>query len=261
MISRAMISNHIAHRLPYHVIMTNPRLLVIQHDLDDALNELAPPLVAAGLNLDTWCTWREEEPRWPLEEFSGVLSLGALASVRDEATVPWIAAETALLSRALDRGLPVLGVCFGAQALARAAGGQVLRSPVTEIGWFDVVMEPEASKDPVLGALGTTFPAFQSHYDTFELPPGTSVLGTTGDLIEAYRVGDSAWGVQFHIEANPSVVYGWLAVYRDAMDEAGVDIDELRASTRSNWADYRKRSWQVGAAFADCVVARHGSES
>jgi GMP synthase (glutamine-hydrolysing) len=156
----------------------------------------------------------------------------------------------------LERGTPILGVCFGAQVLARASGGQVRRSPVTEIGWFDITMSPDASTDPVLGSLGTAFPAFQSHYDTFDLPPAATVLGTTGDLVEAYRIGESAWGVQFHIEANPSVVYGWLAVYRDAMDKAGVDISELRAATQRSWVEYRRRSWQVGSAFAELVTHR-----
>lgn len=186
-----------------------------------------------------------------------MLSLGALASARDKTKVPWIRSEIGLLSRALDRGMPILGVCFGAQVLARAAGGQVRRSPVTEIGWFDIALSAAASTDPLLGSLGTAFPAFQSHYDTFDLPPAATVLGTTGDLVEAYRIGESAWGVQFHIEANPSVVYGWLAVYREAMDTAGVDIAELRDATQRNWVEYRRRSWQVGSAFAE-LVTRHG---
>lgn len=235
--------------------MTVPRLLVIQHDLDDALNELAPPFIVAGLQVDTWCTWHDEQSPWPLEEFSGVVSMGALASVRDEATVPWMRNEIALLSRALQRGLPILGVCFGSQALARAAGGQVRKSPVTEIGWYDVAMPPDAARDPVLGSLGRTFPAFQWHYDTFDLPSDATVLATAGDLIEAYRIGESAWGVQFHIEANPSVVYGWLGTYRDAIDEAGIDVEELRAATERNWLEYRRRSWEVGAAFAAQVTA------
>jgi GMP synthase (glutamine-hydrolysing) len=236
--------------------MSMPRLLVIQHDLDDALNELAPPLVSAGLHLDTWCTWRDEQPPWSLERFSGVLSLGALASVRDEASVPWMQNEIGLLRRALDAGLPTLGVCFGAQTLARAAGGHVRESPVPEIGWFDITMSTTSKADPLLGTLGPTFPAFQSHYDTFDLPPAAEVLGTTGDLIEAYRIGECAWGVQFHIEANPSVVYGWLAVYKDAMVKANVDIDELRAATERNWPDYRQRSWQVGSSFAARVKSQ-----
>jgi len=234
--------------------VNTPRLLVIQHDLDDALNELAPPIIVAGLQVDTWCTWHDEQSPWPLDEFAGVVSMGALASVTNETSVPWIRSELELLSRALERGVPILGVCFGSQSLARAAGGQVRKSPLTEIGWHDVTMTSHAETDPVLGSLGKEFPAFQWHYDTFDLPPDATVLATAGDLIEAYRVGDSAWGVQFHIEANPSVVYGWLGTYRDAIDEEGIDVDELRAATERNWIEYKRRSWEVGAAFATMVV-------
>jgi GMP synthase (glutamine-hydrolysing) len=234
--------------------MTPPRLLVIQHDLDDALNELAAPLVEAGLFIETWCTWRSEQPQWPLDSFDGVLSLGGLASVRDEHSIPWISNEIALLQAALASGIPILGVCFGAQILARAAGGRVRRSPVTEIGWYEVDMSPAGTEDPVLGSLGPRPLVFQAHYDTIDLPAGAVALGTTGDLVQAFRLGRNAWGVQFHIEANPSVVYSWLAVYRDAFLEAGVDIDRLRLDTGTGGRGYRQGSWQVGAAFAAQVA-------
>ena len=235
--------------------MTAPRLLVIQHDLDDALNELAAPLADAGLMIDTWCTFRSDAPEEPLESFDGVLSLGALASASDEDSTPWIRGEIAVLEEALARRMPILGVCFGAQLLARAAGGRVYRSPVTEIGWFRVDMEPEAETDPVLGSLGPNLYVFQSHYDTFDLPAEATVLGRTGELTEAYRIGDRAWAVQFHIEANPSLIYSWLAVYKDAMIKAGVDIDELRRFTASYWQEYRQASWDLATAFAGEVWA------
>jgi GMP synthase (glutamine-hydrolysing) len=235
--------------------VTPPRLLVIQHDLDDALNELAAPLADAGLIIDTWCTFRSDAPEEPLESFDGVLSLGALASATDEDATPWIRGEIAVLEQALARRMPILGVCFGAQLLARAAGGRVYRSPVTEIGWFEVDMAPEAAADPVLGSLGPNVHVFQSHYDTFDLPAEATVLGRTGELTEAYRIGDRAWGVQFHIEANPSLVYSWLAVYKDAMLKAGVDIDELRRFTASYWREYRQASWDLATAFAGEVWA------
>jgi GMP synthase (glutamine-hydrolysing) len=235
--------------------MTQPRLLVIQHDLDDALNDLAAPLVEAGLMIDTWCTFRSDVLEEPLESFDGVLSLGALASATDEDSIPWIRGEIAVLEQALARRMPVLGVCFGAQLLACAAGGRVYRSPVTEIGWFEVDMAPEAAEDPVLGALGPRPHVFQSHYDTFDLPDSATVLGRTGELTEAYRIGDRAWAVQFHIEANPSLIYSWLAVYRGAMLKADVDIDELRRFTASYWREYRQISWDLATAFAGEVWA------
>lgn len=230
-----------------------PRLLVIQHNLDDGLNELAPSLVTAGLHIDTWCTFLDDHSPWELRDFSGVLSLGALASATDEESVPWIHNEIALLRTAIAQGLPTLGVCFGAQALACAAGGRARPAAAPEIGWYNIAMSTDAEDDPLLGSLEANFPAFQYHHDTFDLPPEATVLGMTGDLIEAYRIGDSAWGVQFHIEANPSVVYGWLGAYHDDMITSGVDVDELRAATTRNWIDYRARSEQVGAAFAEQV--------
>jgi GMP synthase (glutamine-hydrolysing) len=81
------------------------------------------------------------------------------------------------------------------------------------------------------------------------------VLGRTGELTEAYRIGDRAWAVQFHIEANPSLVYSWLAVYKDAMLKAGVDIEELRRFTASYWREYRQASWDLATAFAGEVWA------
>ena len=251
----AFISKHISPETPYCFAMTQPRLLVIQHDLDDALNDLAAPLLDAGLMIDTWCTFRSDAPEEPLESFDGVLSLGALASATDEDSTPWIRGEIAVLEQALARRMPILGVCFGAQLLARAAGGRVYRSPVTEIGWYEVDMAAEAAADPVLGSLGPSLHVFQSHYDTFDLPAEATVLGRTGELTEAFRIGDRAWAVQFHIEANPSLIYSWLAVYKDAMLKADVDIDELRRFTASYWREYRQASWNLATAFAGEVLA------
>jgi len=149
--------------------------------------------------------------------------------------------------------MPTLGVCFGAQLLARAAGGRVYRSPVTEFGWHEVDTAPEAAADPVLGSLGPNLYVFQSHYDTFDLPAEATVLGRTGELTEAYRIGDRAW--EFHIEANPSLIYSWLAVYKDAMLKAGIDIDELSRFTASHWREYRQVSCDLSTAVASEVWA------
>lgn len=196
--------------------------------------------------------------RYP-ERAAGVLRrrpvLGRARECNGRGFTRWIRAEIALLEQALARGIPILGVCFGAQLLARAAGGRVYRSPVTEIGWYEVDMAPEAAADPVLGSLGPRLHVFQSHYDTFDLPAEATVLGRTGDLTEAYRIGDRAWAVQFHIEANPSLVFSWLAVYKDAMLKAGVDIDELRLFTASYASEYRQVPWHLATAFAGEVRA------
>lgn len=241
--------------------MTAPRLLVIQHNLDDGLNELGAPLAAAGLYLDVWDTRLAAVPPHPVSGYDGVLSLGGVDSAADEQGRPAVVAERELLTDALERRTPILGVCFGAQLLARAAGGSSHRADRAEIGWCTVDLEPDAETDVLLGGLPRTMPVFQYHYDTFRLPPTATVLGRNGDLLQAYRIGANAWGLQFHVEANPGLVYGWLGTYGVEMRDAGVDLDDLRAFTAAYAPTYRDVTWRVGAAFAQVVVAAHAARS
>lgn len=234
-------------------LVIGPRLLVVQHDLDDSMNDLAGPLAQARLHIDPWCTFVTAEPPASIEEYDGILSMGALASVSDEADHPWMQNERRMMEQALDRKIPVLGVCFGAQILAAAAGGEFRRSPQEAIGWCTVDMEPEAVDDPLFAGLGSQFHAFQYHYDTFTQPNNSTILGRSGDIIEAYRVGEHAWGIQFHIEANPAVVYAWLGTYRHEMDAAGVDIEQMRELTATYADDYREKALGMATAFAQQV--------
>ncbi len=222
------------------------------------MGELANPLVEAGLHLETWPTWVSATLPWALDSFDGVLSLGSVESVRHEEQTPWIRTELAVLEQAIERGMPILGVCFGAQALARAAGGSVHPSSVAEVGWYEVDINDAGQVDPVIGTLGERLQVMHYHFDTFTLPDDAEVLGTTGDVLQAYRLRNRAWGIQFHIEANPSVVYAWMAAFGDDMAKSGVNFDDLREQTRANWLTYRQRAWDLGTAFAHNVaVAAH----
>lgn len=236
--------------------MTQPRLLVIQHNWDDSLNELGGPLVAAGLRIDTWCTFQSDDPPEPLDRFHGLLSLGGTDSVSDEANQRWIRNECALTERALADGVPILGVCFGAQMLARAAGGEIVLAPEPEIGWHLVDMDPTAAADPLFDGCGPQFHAFQFHYDTFTVPDGAVVYGTGNNMPQAFRVGSCAWGVQFHVEANPALIHAWMASFTSSMTACGVDFDQIRAFTASYWREYRRLSEHVAGAFAANVTDR-----
>ena len=235
------------------------RLLVIQHEANAPLGELANPFVAAGLHLETWPTWITDQPPWDLSSFDGVVSLGSVESVRGEHSTPWIHSELKVLDVALQRDMPILGVCFGAQALARAAGGTVISSPIPEFGWHPVDMTESGQIDAIAGSLGERLQVMQYHFDTFVLEGvDAEILGVNGDLLQAYRIGSHAWGIQFHIEANPSVVYAWIAAFEEDMRSAGVDFDTIRRETRENWQTYRQRAWDLGTAFAhEVTLAAH----
>jgi GMP synthase (glutamine-hydrolysing) len=236
--------------------MSSGRLLVIQHDHEVPLGDLADPLSAAGLLMDTWEIWLTPDRTIDLSEFDGVVSLGAFASVCDEETIPWIRTEIELLENALAQQVPVLGVCFGAQILARAAGGRVFAAPAPEMGWLDIATTEDARIDPVIGALGDSWSALDFHFDTFELPPEAIMLGSTPQFPQAYRIGSCAWGIQFHIEATAEILDEWMELLEKRPDPVPVDTAQLRAEAALSWSDNRKRAWQLATAFADQVLRR-----
>ncbi len=234
--------------------MGGPTILVVQHDADDHLNELAAPLLAAGCQLELWFAPGDGEPARDAADYDGILSLGSGYGVNDEPDLPWMPAERKVMTTALAEGLPLLGICFGAQLLASVAGGSVRRAEVPEIGWSTVQMSAAAAADPVLSTLGPTPEVFQFHFDTFELPAHVEVLGRTGATNEAFRVGERAWGVQFHIEIGPAAMHSWLATFAAEVDAVGVDREQVRAETVTRWAAHRRLTTAFGAAFAAQVA-------
>jgi GMP synthase (glutamine-hydrolysing) len=246
-----------------------PQVLVVLHDVDDNLGELAGPLAEAGLRLVTWDVARDPEGAPPLDaldRFSGIVSLGAYAGVRDEAQHSWMTHEKRVLEHALEVGMPVLGLCFGSQLLAAAAGAGFRPSPVPELGWTSVRLSPQAANDPVLAPLarsartgdegggGGEVEVFHYHYDSYELPEGAVLLGETDGIIEAFRVGEAAWGLQFHLEVGLATQLAWIAGDRGAYERAGADPSEQERLSHENWRRYREQAQAVGHAFAAQVA-------
>ena len=238
-----------------------PKILVIVHDIDDHLNEMANPIAEAGIVMTTWDVQHDGDGRPALDEleqYSGIISLGAHAGVLEEAEHPWMTHERKIMAWALATETPLLGLCFGSQLLASAAGGRVYKAETGEFAWTKVNMLPEAAHDPVLGALGESADAFQFHYDTFELPESAVLLGESGNgTIEAFRVGSSAWATQFHPEVGLSQQLAWLSTYRRAFIREGIDLDEQIAKSHALAASYRKQAWALSEAFAQQVLAFH----
>jgi len=158
---------------------------------------------------------------------------------------PWLVSEVDWLSELVRSGAPVLGVCLGAQLIARALGawsGPLAGGP--EIGWCEV---ERCADDPVLDALPQRFEAFEWHHYTYEVPPGAVELARNACCNQAYRVGDACWAVQFHPEVTHAQVLGWI----DDPDDPPADPDALRAET----AEKIGRWNELGLALCDAFVA------
>ena len=239
---------------------TQPKILVVVHDIDDHLNEMANPIAEAGILMDTWDVLNDSVGKPDLdnlEQYSGIISMGAHAGVLEEDKHAWMSHERKIMQWALDTETPLLGLCFGSQLLASAAGGRIYKAETGEFAWTKVDMLPAAANDPVIGTLGETVDAFQFHYDNIELPKNAVLLGESNGTIEAFRVGSSDWATQFHPEVGLSQQLAWLSTYRGAFIREGIDINEQIAKSHELAASYRKQAWDLSEAFAKQVLAFH----
>lgn len=152
-------------------------------------------------------------PAASTDGYDALMVFGGAMNVHEVENNPWIHDEIDLIGDALDRELPVLGVCLGGQLLAAASGGRVTRAPQPEIGWHEVEKTPAAAADPLLADLPDRFLAYQWHSYQAELPEGAILLARSAVSPQVFRVGDRAWGTQFHAEVTPEIVESWIENY------------------------------------------------
>ena len=131
-------------------------------------------------------------------------------SVNDAATLPWLHPEKELIRQAVQAGTPFFGACLGSQLLASALGARVYSGAEPEVGLLPVFLTAAAAEDPVFEDLPETLPTLQWHGDTFDLPDGAVLLASSPQYPhQAFRVGTSAYGVQFHLEVSAEMAREW----------------------------------------------------
>lgn len=201
------------------------RVLSISHQPDAGPGVFSEAFAAAGAEHDVWDI--AEEPRPPADPagYDAVLSFGGAMHPVQEDEYPWLATEKALLADLLEGGTPLLGVCLGAQLLADAAGVVPRRSSAPEIGWYEVEVTAAGREDPVIGPLAPSFTAFEWHSYECPLPPGAVPLAGSETCLQAFRIGTSAWAIQFHAEVSAADTEYWIRHYGTDPDAVAMGID------------------------------------
>jgi len=151
------------------------------------------------------------DPLPAVGEIDAALSMGGPMNVYEEAEHPFLADETLFLREAAARDLPVLGICLGAQMIAKAAGAAVTKNPVPELGWGIVALTEAGKVDPLFSGLPDVLPVFQWHGDTFAIPADGALLATGGDCRTQALRYRNCWGLQFHLEADRTLLASWFA--------------------------------------------------
>ena len=203
-----------------------------------------------GHDLEVWNTTNGSAPQRPVDGYDAVLAFGGRMHPHEVEEHPWLLDEDALLRHLLDRGTPVFGVCLGGQMLARAAGAPVTPAREPEHGWTEVELTAAAAHDPVFGALPARFDAFQSHLYAFDVPARATELARNSCCSQAFRLGERAWGIQFHPEVTAEQVDRWLAD-RDR----GIDVEAVRAQTRERIGAWNEIGRTLCSRFLDTAAA------
>jgi GMP synthase-like glutamine amidotransferase len=213
----------------------------------------ADAIAARGHELEEWSmAWDTPIPR-PLDDYGAVIIFGGAMHADQDDRHPWLREENMFLQRLLDLGTPMLGVCLGAQLLAKASHAPVFPVDEPEIGWHEVELTDAAADDPVLGGLPERFDAFQWHYYGHGVPAGADELARSRVCTQAFRLGERVWGVQFHPEVTLAQVEQWAG----EEPEAG-PISRRLDETRSRIGDWNELGRGLCGAFVE-VAERVGA--
>ncbi|MCQ9384673.1 type 1 glutamine amidotransferase [Brevibacterium sp. 50QC2O2] len=234
------------------------RLLVVVNDPESGPGHLAGWLVAAGVEFDVRFGAHGTLPAVDeLDAYDGMIALGGGFMPDDTARAPWLAREAGLVARCLADGIPLLGICLGCQLLAQVAGGTVAAATgAPEKGSTPITMTEAAAGDTLFRGLPRTTRFIESHVDRITaLPQDAVVLAGSAVLdYQAFRIGEAAWGVQFHPEhEGPDAMERWNA---EALAALGFDKDELIARARVEQPATEAAARTLVLAFVAVAEAR-----
>jgi GMP synthase-like glutamine amidotransferase len=210
------------------------RVLFVKQDHSSPDGLIGDAFAAAGCDVSEMVVVPKERYHSPdvavtfpsAAEYDAVVFFGAIWSVYDTATIPWISDEIGYARSLISLGVPALGICFGGQLLAAAVGGQVERAPIPEIGWVSVA----SGASELLVDAG---PWLSWHFDRFTVPAHVPVVARTALANQAFVSGRTL-GVQFHPEVNEAVLDAWLGSGEAArLAESGLDPQALIEQSRT----------------------------
>ena len=228
------------------------RVLVVENFVGTPLGQIGPALAEAGAEIDLRQAWQGDAIPASDAGYNAIVVLGGEQSAVDDADHPYLPHLASLTRTFGEADKAVLGVCLGAQIVARGAGAQNILGRPIEFGWHEVRPTEAGRADPVIATLGDAEPIFHWHLDTFTLPPGAVHLATSAATEQqAFRVGRATYGIQFHFEADRPLVDRWSADFASVIATYAPDWEKRRPQDAARLGP---RSDAAGAAIARAWV-------
>ncbi|MDD2270645.1 MAG: type 1 glutamine amidotransferase [Desulfuromonadaceae bacterium] len=186
------------------------------------------------------------------DQISALIVLGGAMGANDDARFPFLSDVKELIRQVVAQQIPYLGICLGGQLLAAALGAEVISNRWEEQGTLDVVLTEAGKTDPFFNGIAETFNTFQWHHDSFDLPAGCVLLASSDACPhQAFRVGESAWGLQFHPEVTEKIIRAWCAWDRATAERTG----EFVADFYREEEKYRSTAQRFLHNFLHSVIA------
>lgn len=241
--------------------MRSPCVLVVEHEDGTGPAYLGERLAANDFAVSLVRPYLGEQLPATLDGHDGLVVLGGTPGPFDDHVAGWLPQVRGLMAEALTREVPLLGICLGGELLADVAGGRVVRAADgPELGLHEIVVGEAAVDDPLFGGLPPVVPAVEWHWEEIaELPPGATLLCSTDRFPhQAFRVGDTAWGTQFHPEVLTDSATAWAAHNPDDLHGAGLTVERVVADVADAEPDLRKVWGLVADRWCAVVHERRG---
>jgi GMP synthase-like glutamine amidotransferase len=232
------------------------KALVLQHAAHEGLGTIYSELVSRNIRADYIRLHMGHEVPGGLDGYSCLIIMGGPMGVYEEDKYPFITDELKLIECALKRDMPVLGICLGAQLMARAAGSVVYQGETKEIGWYALSLTGEGLKDPLLKGLPEELTVFQWHGDTFDVPAGAKLLASSLRFPnQLLRIGENGYAIQFHLEVMDIMVKEWIEINKAELDalKGLIDPRVIIRETRAHILPLRGYGEKVFSAFFNLI--------
>ncbi len=216
----------------------NDMLYIIQNDPEVPAGILGEQLTESGTEFETIHPYLNQELP-PLKDVTAAIILGGSMSANDEEKHPFITGLKDFIRAALKNDTPLLGICLGGQLLAAASAGEVTSNQFGEKGTYSIMLTDDGESDPLFSGIGSSFISFQWHDDSFSIPPnGRHLAFTSSCHNQAFRIGSSAWGLQFHPEVDHETIQNWSSWTEETARQT-----EQFVNTWKDWEEeYREAS-------------------